>query len=206
MVRKTITVLIFVILIAAITLLFVPICFAVQINNFQINRFDYSRQYTSSIVMTIESVDEELMEDLVIKYDYVVDNSMSETYKTTEIMSGENSFKWEQFFKFNSLYNKNPFSFTGIINRLQYVITKLVLFIMVSIPVFYKSINNQVDEMQFMILQSAVIQIVFILAFYAASKRLRDIQWNQWLLLVWAIPFIGLGVGIPLLFVKSKVK
>ena len=71
-------------------------------------------------------------------------------------------------------------------------------------PAFYKTVNNQIDEMQFMILQFIVLQIVFVVAFYAASKRLRDIQWSQWLLLPWAIPFVGLIVGIPLFFVKSK--
>ena len=101
--------------------------------------------------------------------------------------------------------NKNPLSFIGTINRLPYFITKLVLFVMASIPVFYKTINNQIDEMQFMFLQFVVLQIVFVIAFYAASKRLRDIQWSQWLLLPWAIPFVGLIVGIPLLFVKSKI-
>ena len=101
--------------------------------------------------------------------------------------------------------NKNPLSFTGTINRLPYFITKLILFVMVSIPVFYKTINNQIDEMQFMFLQFVVLQIVFVIAFYAASKRLRDIQWSQWLLILWAIPFVGLIVGIPLLFVKSKI-
>ena len=101
--------------------------------------------------------------------------------------------------------NKKPLSFIGTINRLPYFITKLVLFIMASIPAIYKSINNQVDEMHFIILQFLVLQIVFVLAFYAASKRLRDIQWSQWLLLVWAIPFVGLIVGLPLLFVKSKI-
>jgi uncharacterized membrane protein YhaH (DUF805 family) len=101
--------------------------------------------------------------------------------------------------------NKNPLSFIGTINRLPYFITKLVLFVMASIPAFYKTMNNQIDEMQFMFLQFVVLQIVFVIAFYTASKRLRDIQWSQWLLLPWAIPFVGLIVGIPLLFVKSKI-
>ena len=102
------------------------------------------------------------------------------------------------------IYNKNPFCFTGIISRLPYFITKLILLVMAIAPAFYKTVNNQIDEMQFMILQFIVLQIVFIVAFYAASKRLRDIQWSQWLLLLWAIPFAGLIVGIPLFFVKSK--
>lgn len=101
--------------------------------------------------------------------------------------------------------NKNPLSFTGTINRLPYFITKLVLFVMASIPAFYKTMNNQIDVIQFMFFQIIILQIVFVLAFYAASKRLRDIQWSQWLLLIWAIPFVGLIVGIPLLFVKSKI-
>ena len=76
---------------------------------------------------------------------------------------------------------------------------------MASIPAFYKTMNNQIDVIQFMFFQIIILQIVSVLAFYAASKRLRDIQWSQWLLLIWAIPFVGLIVGIPLLFVKSKI-
>ena len=100
--------------------------------------------------------------------------------------------------------NKNPFCFTGVISRLPYFITNLVLFVITITPVFYKTMNTQIDEIQFIIIQYIVLQIVFVVAFYAASKRLRDIQWSQWLLLPWQIPFVGLVVGIPLLFVKSK--
>ena len=101
--------------------------------------------------------------------------------------------------------NKKPFSFTGKICRLPYFVTKLILFVIASIPVIYKSMNNQLDEIQFMFFQAIILQIVFVLASYAASKRLRDIQWSQWLLIIWAIPYVGLVIGFPLLFVKSKI-
>ena len=101
--------------------------------------------------------------------------------------------------------NKNPLSFIGTINRLPYFITKLALFVIASIPVIYKSMSNHLDEIQFMFFQAIILQIVFVLAFYAASKRLRDIQWSQWLLIIWAIPYVGLVIGFPLLFVKSKI-
>ena len=101
--------------------------------------------------------------------------------------------------------NNNPLSFTGKISRLSYFVVKLALFVIASIPVIYKSMNNQIDEIQFMFFQVIILQIVFVLAFYAASKRLRDIQWSQWLLIIWAIPYVGLLIGTPLLLIKSKI-
>ena len=103
------------------------------------------------------------------------------------------------------MYNKNPFSFTGKISRLPYFVTKLTLFVIASTPLICKSMNSQLDVMSFMFFQVVILQIVFVLAFYAASKRLRDIQWSQWLLIIWVIPFVGLVIGIPLLLIKSKI-
>lgn len=101
--------------------------------------------------------------------------------------------------------NNNPIAFVGKIQRLPYFITKLLLLFFLIIPFVFKQINPQLDEMQCLIIQIMVSSIVLVVAFYAASKRLRDVQWSQWLLLVWVIPYVGLVVGIPLLFVKSKI-
>ena len=42
--------------------------------------------------------------------------------------------------------NKNPLYFIGKISRFPYFVTKLILFVIASIPVIYKNINNQHDE------------------------------------------------------------
>lgn len=97
--------------------------------------------------------------------------------------------------------NNNPFSFTGKIGRCSYLITKtiILLFFVLSYLILkcYKS--------EYMvILLAPFLFLVFSASLFAASKRLRDIKWKQWLLIIWAIPYIGLCIGLPLLIIKSK--
>lgn len=104
----------------------------------------------------------------------------------------------------NLVFNNNPLFFYGRMKRVPYLITKVFFYIFL-IGVFFikqnfsKSIFD-IYDVTYLISQ----QIIFILSFYAASKRLRDIKWSQCFLILWSIPFIGIGVGLPLLFVKSK--
>lgn len=104
-----------------------------------------------------------------------------------------------------AIINKNPFLFTGRITRLQYFITKLIICILIFLTIFCEKVLNNIDGILLFYLQLPIFLIIIVLSLFAASKRLRDIQWSQWLLIVWAIPYIGLVIGIPLLFVKSKI-
>lgn len=98
--------------------------------------------------------------------------------------------------------DNNPLSFNGRMGRLPYFITKLsllVIFVLIGIVIY---LNNQSE---YLIILVAIFTFVFFtIGLFAANKRLRDINWNQWLLLIWAIPYLGLFIGIPLLFIKSK--
>lgn len=97
--------------------------------------------------------------------------------------------------------NNNPFSFTGKIGRCVYLITKFVALIFFLITI---SILQNYQSEYTSILLALFIFIIFSIGLFAASKRLRDIKWKQWLLLIWAIPIIGLSIGIPLLVIKGK--
>lgn len=101
--------------------------------------------------------------------------------------------------------NNNIFSFTGKIARLPYFITKIFLSMVALTPVACKSFGYQFDDMQFLLFEYLIFQIVFILALYTATKRLRDAGLSQWLLIIWVIPIVGSVIGIPLLIVKSKL-
>ena len=46
--------------------------------------------------------------------------------------------------------------------------------------------------------------IFFILSLFAVNKRLQDIKWHPLLLIIWAVPFLGLTIGLPLFFIKTK--
>lgn len=98
--------------------------------------------------------------------------------------------------------NNNPLSFQGKIGRLPYFITKfslLIIFVLIGIVV---ALCNQPE---YLVVLGAIFTFVFFtIGLFAANKRLRDINWDQWLLLVWAIPCLGLFIGIPLLFIKSR--
>ena len=97
--------------------------------------------------------------------------------------------------------NNNPFSFTGKIGRCAYLITKFIAltFFLITILILrnYQSGHTSV-------LLALLIFIIFSIGLFAASKRLRDIKWKQWLLIIWAIPYIGLCIGLPLLIIKGK--
>ena len=97
--------------------------------------------------------------------------------------------------------NNNPFSFTGIIGRCSYLITKTVILLLFLTTVF---ILKHYNSEYMVILLALLLFLSFSTSLFAASKRLRDIKWKQWLLIIWVIPFIGLCIGFPLLVIKSK--
>lgn len=98
--------------------------------------------------------------------------------------------------------NNNPFTFTNRITRKSYLITKiLILFIFLAGMAVIKNLEQ--NEYSF-ILIAIITFITYGANLFAASKRLRDIKWSQLFLIIWTIPFLGLIIGIPLLFVKTK--
>ncbi len=92
--------------------------------------------------------------------------------------------------------NNNPFSSRGRIERKNYFITKVIIFILFCL-------NSFMYDSHFPIYMGGFLFCI-LFGLFAASKRLRDIGWSSWLLLVWILPIIGLGIGIPLLFIKGK--
>ncbi|MBR1425305.1 DUF805 domain-containing protein [bacterium] len=102
--------------------------------------------------------------------------------------------------------NNFPLSLTGRIERIPYIITKISLIITYAIAQmcrsYYKS--NSSDFIFFIYI--ALMLFFFIASIFAASKRLRDIKWSQWYLLIWILPIVGFGIGVPLLIIKSKYK
>lgn len=99
--------------------------------------------------------------------------------------------------------NNNPLFFTGRIERKPYFITKFAIFIicLTILTIFNTFIKN---ELLIFILIPILSSIFFILNLFAANKRLHDIKWHPLLLIIWAIPFLGLTIGLPLFFIKTK--
>ena len=98
--------------------------------------------------------------------------------------------------------NNNPFSFTGKIGRCAYLITKFIAltFFLITILILRNYQSGHIS-----LLLALLIFIIFSIGLFAASKRLRDIKWKQWLLIIWAIPYIGgICIGLPLLIIKGK--
>ncbi len=100
--------------------------------------------------------------------------------------------------------NNSPFSFTGRIERLPYLYTKIGLvcfwFLLIVFMALYKTFNIECLQ-----LVAYIIKLFFwVLCVFAASKRLRDINWSQWYLLFWFIPFVVFLAELPLFFIKSK--
>ena len=100
--------------------------------------------------------------------------------------------------------NNNPLSPVGRIERLPYLLTKfglIVTYVAAQMCMsYYKTLNNN----SLFYVYIALMLLFLIAGIFAASKRLRDIKWSQWCLLIWLIPILGIVVGAPLLFIKSK--
>lgn len=98
--------------------------------------------------------------------------------------------------------NNNPLAFSGKIGRKPYFITKF--FILITCFMVNVIASAYQNTELFMILLQFSYFIFFAISLFAANKRLKDINWNPLLLIIWSIPFLGLTIGVPLFFVKTK--
>ena len=98
--------------------------------------------------------------------------------------------------------NNNPLSFSGTIGRKAYFITKVLIFATCLIINIISSTYKNTGLLIFSLAFSYFIFFTFSL--FAASKRLQDIKWSPLFIIIWAVPFLGLSIGIPLFFVKTK--
>ena len=98
--------------------------------------------------------------------------------------------------------NNNPLSFSGKIGRKAYFITKFLIF---AICLMIYIISSTYKNTELLIFSLAFSRFIFFtFSLFAANKRLQDIKWNPLFLIIWAVPFLGLSIGIPLFFVKTK--
>ena len=104
----------------------------------------------------------------------------------------------------NIKINNLPLYFSGRIERIPYIVTKIIFYLFLIIIGFMKQHYSKDMFDVYAIAYYISIQVIFVLSFYTASKRLRDIKWSQWFLILWSIPILGISVGLPLLFIKSK--
>ncbi len=100
--------------------------------------------------------------------------------------------------------NNIPLCFNGRIERKPYFITKTIFYIFLITIGFIKQQYSKDMFDLYEIIYLISMQVIFILSFYTASKRLRDIKWSQWFLVLWSIPILGICIGLPLIFVKGK--
>lgn len=101
--------------------------------------------------------------------------------------------------------NNNPLTFTGRIAQFPFFITKVCLDVAMIVIIAFSSTalasaSNQVVFCCFLLTMT----ILLVMSIYSTSKRLRDVRWCQWLLILSAISFVGLILDLILLFVKSK--
>ncbi len=101
--------------------------------------------------------------------------------------------------------NNNIFSAKGRINETNYFIIMLITTIMAISYlafVFFKKFQN------FNIAFETIMLFVMLVNLYvqvcAIIKRLRDIKYSPWLVLLSFVPILFLVVCIPCLFAKSK--
>jgi uncharacterized membrane protein YhaH (DUF805 family) len=103
------------------------------------------------------------------------------------------------------------FSFHGSISRFEYfkgmLTTAVTFFVLIALPYFLKIDTDYASDS--MKLFTAVIYLtafIFLAVCTLAlrSKRLRDLQWNQLLLLVSIIPIASTILGLILLFKPGK--
>ncbi len=103
----------------------------------------------------------------------------------------------------------NPFKLVGKIGRLVYFSTMISLIIMHAIWMVMLGLVISSQQVSFFSISCLVLAFLFggiisIIDMFASSKRLRDVQWHQWYLLLLPIPVVTLLARLPLLFIKGK--
>jgi uncharacterized membrane protein YhaH (DUF805 family) len=106
------------------------------------------------------------------------------------------------------------FSFKGSISRVEYLAGFGIGLLIGAILLLLNSIINTHDDHSNLsnilkLLKAATylstMFMIVIAQLALASKRLRNIQWSQWLLLLFPVPFVHLGLLMAFLFVPGKV-
>ena len=96
----------------------------------------------------------------------------------------------------------NPLLPQGRIGRLTYFITETILTFCGHLLIYIDSVRNKFDTISLLTIIAMI--FVCIIACFAVVKRLRDIQWRDWTLLMLFIPIIGIFFSLSLCFIKSK--
>lgn len=99
--------------------------------------------------------------------------------------------------------NLNPLTPRGRITRLPYLFTKIGIVTFLFIAQIVHGIAKE-QNFNLMFLYVALILLLVIAEICVTSKRLRDIQWSQWILILWLFPYASVVISILLLFIKSK--
>ena len=102
--------------------------------------------------------------------------------------------------------NNNPFSFSGRITRLTYLYTNIALLFFYIFVEFLKYLHERFHNENFFFAFIIGMIILAIVDTFAHIKRLRDIKWSPWLILIGFIPlsYVTIIFKLTLLLKKSK--
>ena len=104
--------------------------------------------------------------------------------------------------------NNNPFSCSGRMTRLPYFITRIIIFSLFCLAcylflVLFFALGKDYEWLSKMLFILVVLVLV-VCVIFSDIKRLRDLNWNRWLLLIGFIPYICCIYGLILMLIKGK--
>lgn len=110
--------------------------------------------------------------------------------------------------------NNNPFTYTGRIAQVPFIITKVCLGLVTLVSTLfsvvvaiaclkYPAVFSSLGAVVFSASLFIIIVFLSVMSVYSTSKRLRDVEWSQWLLIL-SLLFAWLFFDFILFFVKSK--
>lgn len=111
---------------------------------------------------------------------------------------------------FICLYIPKAISCKGNIHRLEFICVLFVTNIIATFSrVLYEPAYFKLDFQPTIFITLIGIAICFFMVYLeicAYIKRLNDLKWSRWLVIVALIPVVCLGIAIPCTFIKSKIE
>jgi uncharacterized membrane protein YhaH (DUF805 family) len=104
--------------------------------------------------------------------------------------------------------NNNPFSYGGRMTRLPYLITRIIILALIFLAcyvflVLFIVLGKDYEWLSKMFFILVVLVLV-VCSIFSDLKRLRDLKWNRWFVVLGFIPYLCFIYGLTLILVKGK--
>ena len=125
-------------------------------------------------------------------------------YRENIVQSGPVAYLQNEVLKINN----NPFGYRGRMTRLPYFITRIIILALIFLAcyvflVLFIVLGKDYEWLSKMFFILVVLVLV-VCSIFSDLKRLRDLKWNRWFVVLGFIPYLCFIYGLTLILVKGK--